>query len=351
MTSHIPLLSDAAASLGIALVVSSNTPLVLLSKDLKVVAASVSFCRQFGLAAGDVVDRSLFDLGNGEWNIAQLRSLLQATVSGNAAIDAYECDLRREGKPDIKLVVHAHKLELPGQGDVYIVLALADVTAMRQTEKITEELLRQKHNLMLELQHRVANSLQIIASVLMQSARRVQSEEASTHIQDAHHRVMSIATLQRLLAAHGDQEVGLAPYLTDLCASIGASMIANPAKLRLSATCDDSRMSADQSVSIGLIVTELVINALKHAFPRIDPEGAIAVRYHSDGEGWVLTVDDNGIGMPHPSSKVQPGLGTGIVEALATQLRATILVCGANPGTLITLTHASDNNSQPSRLV
>ncbi len=346
-----PLLPDAAASLGIALVVSSNTPLVLLDKDLNIVAASISFCRGFGLIAVNVVKHSLFELGDGEWNIAQLRSLLRATVSGDAAIEAYECDLKRKGVPVINLMVHAHKLELATQTEIYIVLALADITEVKRAEKVKNDLIREKHNLLLELQHRVANSLQIISSILMQNARRVQSDEASGHIQDAHHRVMSIATLQRMLAAHGDEEVALSPYLTDLCASIGASMIADSARLQLTAMCDDSRMSADESVSIGLIVTELVINALKHGFPRIDANGTISVTYHSNTNGWVLSVKDNGIGMPDSSAKVKPGLGTGIVEALAGQLDAVIVVSKANPGTLITVTHSASAEHHGSRLV
>lgn len=185
----------------------------------------------------------------------------------------------------------------------------------------------------------------------MQNARRVQSEEASAHIQDAHHRVMSIATLQKLLASTGDDEVSIAPYLNDLCASIGASMIADPARLHLMAICDDVRMSADQSLSIGLIVTELVINALKHGFSRGAADGTIIVTYRRNDSGWVLSVQDNGVGMPDPSAKVKPGLGTGIVEALAGQLDAEIVVSGANPGTLITMTHTNSAVSQDTRLV
>ncbi len=358
-----PLLPDAAASLGLALVVSSNTPLVLLNSELVVVAASSSFCTQFGLIPASVTHHSLFDLGEGEWDIPQLRSLLGATASGAAAIDGYECRLKRANLPIAYLVVHAHRLELLGESDVYIVLTLADVTQLRRAEKAKSDLARDNQSLLHELQHRVANSLQIIASILMQSARRVQSDESSVHIQDAHHRVMSIATLQRMLAAGGDSEVSLRTYLSDLCASISASMIANARLLRLTVTVDDSRVSGDQSVSIGLIVTELVINALKHGYARQSPEGTIAVTFKSDGGdegagdeggdgggevgggGWILSVADDGVGMPDPSLHVKPGLGTGIVEALAAQLEAEILVSAGDPGTVITITHtATDQN-------
>lgn len=351
MVSRTPLVPDAAASLGVALVLSSNTPLVLLDHELHVVAASISFCRDFGLKPNDVVGRSLFSLGAGEWGIAQLRSLLRATVAGLAAIEAYECELVRSGLPVINLTVHAHKLELQTPTDVYVVLAVTDTTAMRQAEKVKDDLIRDKQNLMLELQHRVANSLQIIASVLMQSARQMQSEEAIAQIKDAHQRVMSIATMQRILSKRGDDEVALVTYLDDLCASIGASMIADPKRLRLTVTCDNTKMSADKSVCIGLIVTELVINSLKHGFARVDPDGDIAVNFGSTGDDWVLSVKDNGVGMPDAGLEVKPGMGTGIVQAFAAQLDAVIVVSDENPGTLVTMSHKGDADQQISRLV
>ena len=322
-----------------ALVMSSSTPLVLLDSTLTVKAASGSFCRAFALDPKHVVDTELFALGKGEWNIPQLRSLLRATASGDAAIDAYEMDLVREGHETCRLVLNAHRLHYPGSDEIPIVLAVADVSAARLAERFKDEIERDRNLLHHELQHRVANSLQIIASVIMQSARRVQSEETRAHLHDAHHRVMSIATLQKQLAATSANEVALRPYFTDLCSSIGASMIAEPERLRLIATVDDSVVSADASVSLGLIVTELVINALKHAFPGNDPSGAIRVDYTSRLSGWALTVCDDGIGMPRHHAAAKGGLGTGIVEALSKHLDARVAITDANPGTEVSITH------------
>ncbi len=87
-----------------------------------------------------------------------------------------------------------------------------------------------------------------------------------------------------------------------------------------------------------MIVTELVINALKHAFVEGRP-GTIRVDYRSSGSQWTLTVCDDGVGMP-VGEKPKPGLGTGIVEALAGQLEATVTVSDANPGTSVIVAHA-----------
>lgn len=325
-----------AASLGIAVVLSSNTPLLLLAEDLTVKAASGSFCRCFDLDPVDVTGSKLHDLGAGEWNIPQLRSLLRATGAGNAAIDAYEMDLVRNGRKKRRLVLNAHKLDYLGDHEAQMILAVSDVTEARLAAKAKDDLVREKQILLEELQHRVANSLQIIASVLMQSARQVQSEETRAHLQDAHHRVMSIASLQKQLAATSLSKVALGPYFSDLCDTIRASMIPHPGLLKLTVDVDGSDVSADSSVSLGLIVTELVINSLKHAFPGTGhKKGTIAIGFESEGSGWTLTVADDGIGMDVATAK--PGLGTGIVEALAKQLDAVVSIRSAHPGTLVSV--------------
>ena len=340
---------EAAASLGIALVVSSSNPLVLLDAQLAVVAASSSFCSGFALDSANVVGRSLFELGEGEWDVPQLRSLLRATVAGAAAIDAYEFELIRPDRPRLCLVVNAHVLDLPQAKGVFLAVAIADVTELRHGQRTNDNLVREKQVLLDELHHRVANSLQIIASVLMQSARRVGSEETRFHLRDAHHRVMSIATLQRQLAARTPGNVQLRSYFRDLCDSIGASMIADANVLQLRVAVDDGEATADVSVSLGLIVTELVINALKHAYPDRQQHGVIAVSYRSDKGAWTLSVGDDGVGMPKDAARMNPGLGTGIVEALAKQLDATIEVTAAKPGTCVTITHVAraENSARP----
>ena len=147
---------------------------------------------------------------------------------------------------------------------------------------------------------------------------------------------MSIATMQRQLAASQIGQVGLRSYFTDLCDSIGASMISDHDQLALEVAVDDSSVDANVSVSLGLIVTELVINALKHAFPH-HRKGRILVSYKADGPGWTLSVRDTGVGMPGEHATAKPGLGTGIVEALARQLDASFRHEPANPGTLVTI--------------
>ena len=336
MAPQAPLPPVVALNLALAVVASSNAPLLLLDNSLTVIAASDSFCRAFQIEPDHVPGCPLSSLGKGEWNVPQLTGLLKATASGFAEVEGYEMELVREGRGNRCLVLNATKLDYADDKNVRLILAVSDVTDARIAEKIKDDLLEDKEVLLQELHHRVANSLQIIASVLMQSARKVQSEETRSHLYDAHQRVMSVASLQKQLAASQMGDVELRPYLTSLCESIGASMIRDHDQLSLEVRADDGITTADTSISIGLIVTELVINALKHAFPQ-DRKGKILVAYTSHTQNWTLSVTDDGVGMPTGPHTAKAGLGTSIVQALAKQLDATITVAAGNPGTKVSV--------------
>ena len=329
---------EAASTL--AVVVSSNEPLLFLSDDLRVIAASASFCRAFDIDPASVSGEWLSDLGAGEWGMPKLVSLLRATASGSANIAAYEIDLMRPNQKTRQLVVNARTLDDGDLDHIRLLLAITDVTDMRAEARLKDDLIRDKAILLQEVQHRVANSLQIIASVLMQSARRVQSDEARGHLHNAHHRVMSIATLQKQLSTSMGGSIELRAYFTQLSQSLGASMIADPARLSMQVTVDDSAVEADVSVSL-----ELVINALKHAFPD-ERSGMIAIDYRSSGKDWTLSIADNGIGMSLGSDAPKAGLGTGIVEALVKNLDGEIEVSDASPGTVVTIRHRESSGLQ-----
>jgi two-component sensor histidine kinase len=330
---------DAALSLTMAVVASSPGPLLLLDGDFNVVAASASFSEAFDIDPATAVGLSLFSLGGGEWNIPQLRSLLKATASGAAKIEAYELDFKRPGRPTLCLVIHVQRLVYLDLENQRLLMAVSDVTGARADAKLKDEALRQNLVLMQEVRHRVANSLQIIASVLLQNAKKTESDETRAHLRDAHNRVMSVAALERQLSTSGAGagEVELHAYFTELCDSIAASMIGQSDRLSLVVTGAGGVVDGRVSVSLGLIVTELVINALKHAFPDGRP-GTIVVDCAFRGPNWVLSVSDDGVGMP-PHPEVRTGLGTSIVQALAKQLQAVIVVEPAHPGTHVALTH------------
>ena len=330
---------DVALSLTLAIVSSSTVPLLLLDDQLTVKAASQSFCDAFEVGADGLAGQALNQLGAGEWDIPQLRALMIATASGDESAGPREIDFKRPGRSTRRLVVQAKRLSYLDLAQTRILLAVTDVTDARADAASKDNILRQYGVLLQEVRHRVANSLQIIASVLLQNARRSDSDETRDHLKDAHHRIMSVAAMERLLSTSKDSHVEVHAYFSSLCENISASMIGDLGQVSLTVEGGDGVVEARVSVSLGLIVTELVINALKHAFPDGRP-GKIKVDYNFHGPNWILCVRDDGVGMPPPGEPVRTGLGTSIVQALARQLNAVVEVVPEHPGTKVSIHHA-----------
>lgn len=314
----------------------------MLDKDLRVVAASRSFYRTFKVNRQDVQGRPVYALGDGQWNIPSLRHLLEEILPLRTVMETYlvEHDFDQIGRRT--MLLNARGLFDKNDAQTLILLAIEDITERQTAERAAAELLKQTEILLQEMQHRVANSLQIIASILLLKARTVQSEETRLHLQDAHQRVMSVASVQQQLHAtrRGDQ-IQLAPYLSRLCETLAASMISDNRSIGLQVRVKSGSASSTEAVSIGLIVTELVINALKHAFNEGRSSGLIVVSYDVGEKGWRLGVSDNGTGKPEgePDKPAMPGLGTSIVEALAKQLDARVAVSMTPQGTAVSITH------------
>jgi two-component sensor histidine kinase len=134
----------------------------------------------------------------------------------------------------------------------------------------------------------------------------------------------------------------MAPYLSKLCESLTTSMISNNRPITLSVSTEGGSVTSRDAVSLGLIVTELVLNALKHAFPGDRIDHRITVAYDVAGTNWKLSVADNGIGKrTDVFAQAKSGLGTSIVKALAQQLDARVEVLSGPQGTTVSITHAT----------
>jgi chemotaxis protein methyltransferase CheR len=150
------------------------------------------------------------------------------------------------------------------------------------------------------------------------------------------------AVQSHLHALGGVDRIEVGPYLTTLCASLGASMIGEDQPIALKVIADDGMIGSDKAVSIGLIVTELVINAVKYAFPAERRDALVNVTYASQGDDWTLIVADNGIGnVAVPNADARGGLGAIIVKALVQQLSANMETVNVPAGLSITITRKS----------
>jgi two-component sensor histidine kinase len=332
--------ADGRRKLEHAIVDTVREPLVVLDGELRVVTASRSFYLAFKEAPEAVEGRMLYDLGNGQWNIPALRELLEEIIPRHTTMEAYEVEHEFPLIGRRTMLLNARKVFYEGNNSTNLLLAIEDVTLRRSLEREKDVLLKQKDLLLEEMHHRVNNSLQIIASILLLKAQTVQSPETRRHLEEAHERVLAIATVQEQLhpSVYGEP-IDAGRYLRRLCDSLAASMIREGQPLSIRVDAGAGTLTSEQAVSMGLITTELVINALKHAFPG-GVTGAIVVRYASEAGAWRVSVSDDGTGMSSALSEPAPrtGLGTSIVEALARQLGGRVVIAAASPGTTVSVT-------------
>ncbi len=346
-----------AQTLAEAIVDTIHEPFIVLDARFRVLAASRSFYETFGVDPQHTIGNLLYSLGDGQWDIPALRVLMETIIPQQAAMDGFEVDHDFPGLGRRVMLLNARKVLYETSADTTILLAFTDITARRaiETEKEellgkTEELLVQQKVLLQEMQHRVANSLQIIASILMLKARVVTSEESRRHLEDAHQRVMSVAAVQsHLHALGGIDQIEVGPYLTTLCASLAGSMIGEDQPIALKVIADEGMIGSDKAVSIGLIVTELVINAVKYAFPTAKSDALVGVTYASRGDEWNLIVADNGVGNSAiaGAGTTAGGLGTIIVKALVQQLGARMEMISDPAGLNVSITRGAFETQLP----
>ena len=339
-----------------AIVNTIPEPFLVLDERFRVLAASRSFYETFKVDPDQTRDCLLYALGDGQWDIPALRLLLETIIPEKTSMDGFEVEHDFPGLGRKTMLLNARKVLYDDSPNATILLAFSDVTARRASEREkadllerTEELLRQKQVLLQEMEHRVANSLSIIAAILLLKARAVTSEETRQHLREAHQRVMSVAEVQRHLnASSGIERIEVGTYLAKLCGALASSMIGEQQPIAVEVVTDEGTVDSAQAISLGLIVTELVINAIKYAFPADKAGARILVTYAVADPGWMLTVSDNGVGrMAGPIPDAPAGLGTTIVNALAKQLGAHVDMDGGSAGLRVSITHALSATQVP----
>jgi PAS domain S-box-containing protein len=345
-----------AQALALAIVDTLPEPFLVLDDRLQLLASSRCFYEVFGEDPEKARGRSLFDLSGGQWDIPGLRQLLATVVPQHTAVEGFEFeqDFARIGRRTIQL--NALPIRDEGGDSRMVLLAIKDITERRVVEQEkqrllehTEELLEQQRTLLREMQHRIANSLQIIASILLLKAGSVSSEETKNELRAAHQRVMSVAAVQsHLHASDGIEQIEMGPYLRKLSAGLASSMVGPKQNVDIVVTAGEGALPSSHAVSIGLIVTELIMNAIKYAFPKTRASARIRVTFEKAKSDWKLTVSDNGVGRVHSEdSKTSTGLGTALIGALAKQLDAQISETSTKKGLIVEVTRATFESLLP----
>ena len=319
-----------------AIVNTVREPLLVLDDQLRVVAASRSFYLTFRANRGETEGRPLYALGNGQWDIPRLRAALETIFNGRKTIEAFEVDQSFPSIGRRVMVLNARAVYRPDNKIQQILLAIEDVTERVRLEREHAVAHERIAMLMQELTHRVKNSLQSIAAMVMIEARGHKSGEGKAALERVSHRIAALGQLYSKLSKSDTVEsVDAAIYLDELCRDLMASVQrAGNSSIVLKTDIESELLPTDHAIPIGLIVNELVTNALKYAFPS-ETRGTVTVTLKRVPGELRLTVADDGNGFD--ARRADSGLGGRLVTGFAEQLGGQIERESGSQGTIVRL--------------
>ncbi|MFH1941476.1 MAG: histidine kinase dimerization/phosphoacceptor domain -containing protein, partial [bacterium] len=225
-----------------------------------------------------------------------------------------------------------------------IVVSLRDITERKQAEEQIKASLREKEILLNEIHHRVKNNLQIICSLLNLQVNKVKSKQVRDILEENKNRIRSMALIHEKLYQSDDfARIDLTEYIRSLTTELFHAYRVDSNRVELRTNIKEVTLSLDMAVPCGLLINELVTNALKHAFPAPSDKtdfrrGCIEVSLSSKDNIYTLLVRDDGIGLPENVELSKPiTLGMQLIHALTDQLDATVEV-DRNNGTTFQFT-------------
>ena len=314
--------------------------LLVLEHDLTIRFANRAFCDTFAVAPEHTIGRKLYEIGNGEWDIPKLRIALETIISGGRTFEGFEVEQFFPSIGQRVMCLNARKVYRPGNKIQLILLAIEDITERVRLEREHAVAGERIGMLLQELTHRVKNSLQIIAAMVSIEARNHKSGEGKAALERVSHRINALGQLySKLSKANTVEAVDAATYLDELCRDLIASVHKSVHKedgtsIVLKTDIESEFLPTDQAIPIGLIVNELVTNAVKYAFPG-ETKGTVLVTLKRVPGELRLTVADDGQGLD--PRRADSGLGGRLVEGFAQQLGGQVERESDSQGTTVRL--------------
>jgi PAS domain S-box-containing protein len=291
-----------------------------------------------GYRSEEVIGRSTFDFLPAEFHEPQREALKRLFDTG----EPYELEVLGAGQPgEVRWYANRGR---PIYRDGRVVAALqvsTDITRRKQNEARIAASLREKESLLQEIHHRVKNNLQVISSLLSLQADQLHDPQARAAFLDSRNRVRAMAVLHERLYRSGRLDhIDFSRQVEALCSNLFCSYGIDPSRVRLELQLAEVWLDIERAMPCGLLLNELVSNALKHAFPE-GREGYVRVTLDAGPTGeYTLIVADNGVGLPlEPDVAHTSSLGLQLVETLVRQVGGRLAV-DLTEGTAFRITFA-----------
>lgn len=254
-------------------------------------------------------------------------------------LDSHSTELRfrRKDLTNIWVNLTVSLLRTASGDPNYFIAVIEDISERKQAERRLQLSLREKETLLSEIHHRVKNNMAVVSALLELQARSSDDEQVTEILKHAQSRIKSMAMVhKRLYQSESLSRIELDDYIRQLASTIGDSYRHDHTQIHVDLHLDPVCVNIAQAIPCGLILNELLINAYKHAFKGRD-EGTIIVRLERQEHHALLTVADDGVGLPKATDKgKKQSLGMKLIHTLAKQLKAEFNMSNGR-GTSVTL--------------
>jgi PAS domain S-box-containing protein len=255
-------------------------------------------------------------------DLEQSAELLERHFAGELPYYDYECRMKHKDGHWVWVRDRGRLITRTDDGKPLMMFGThTDITARKQAEEKIKASILEKETLLKEIHHRVKNNLTVISSLLDLQSSCLQDENAREALQNSIERVKTMALIHTQLYQSPDlARINFGQFIRDLIGNIIQSYGRAESPVAINVDADEISLGIDASIPCGLILNELVANALKHAFPE-GKEGEINIRMRSEDKRVSLTVQDNGIGFPESLDVTKlKSLGLELVNLLVGQI-------------------------------
>jgi len=297
------------------------------------------FERMFGYDADELIGQhvAIVNYADAETTPVATHQAIATTIlqQGEATYEVY--NVKKDGTPFWGQGT-ASLFEHPTYGTV-LVAVHQDVTERKQAEADIQASLQEKEVLLKEIHHRVKNNLGVVDGLLQMQARRSQNPEVIETLKESHNRIASIALVHEKLYSSEDlAKINIAHYIADLTAHLFDSYNIHANQVKLMTHINAIPLAIDTAIPCGLIINELVSNALKYAFSNGQVGEIQVILDEQQDQSLCLIVQDNGVGFPQDFDlKQTTTLGLSLIQGLVKQLQGTLAI-HSQSGTSVTVT-------------
>ena len=305
---------------------NANVGVCLIDLEGVLLKVNEEMCRMFGYAKSEMEGKNVNQFTHPD-DLSVSPNQFRRAISGETDHLEFEKQyIHKNGHLIWGQISSTIIKDREGNG-LYFIAHVQDITEYKNAENRLKQSLSEKEVLLQEIHHRVKNNMSVISSLLRLQAASEKNERVSAILKECEDRVYTMSVVhETLYRSESLSEISFKTYLSKISQSLFHSYLSQPGKIHLEVSCDEIMLNIEKASPLGLIINELVSNALKHAFPG-EKRGKVSIKASTTGKKTIeIIVQDDGVGLPESFDwQNASSLGLQLINTLVVdQLDGTI---------------------------